>query len=74
LTVNNRPEVFAWVAGLVALVAIVVLLAMRITVPSELWALVTLAFGGGLGLTNPGGFSSTPVAVAPHDQAAPSGL
>jgi hypothetical protein len=69
---NNRPEIFAWIAGLVALIAIVILLALRIPVPSELWALVTLAFGGGLGLTNPLGATSTST-PAPHDQAAPTG-
>ena len=59
--------VLAWILAAIATVGIIVLAAMRVTVPAELWALDTALIGGGLGITNPTG---TVPAATSIDQAA----
>lgn len=81
---NQRPELYAWIIAILTLVSIVVLTLTSHPVPNGLWALLSLAVGGALGLTSPistqsvaqavttAAESTVPAAsVAVSDQAAP---
>ena len=61
---NATGYIFA--LALVNLVGVLVLLATKVAVPTELWASLTLLLGGGLGISSP-----APVGIARAADTAP---